>query len=90
MPSSVFGIDDRVEKEGDEIRKVIGVKMREQQMRNLVPVHSGLDQVHQSARAKIEQNVLICAHQIPGRGTRGVDIGPGTKNGESHRQHTGR
>ncbi len=89
MASSVFGVDDRIEKEGDEIRKVIGMKMGEQDVRDPMPVHPGFDQVHQGAGAEIEEDVLVRAHQIASSGTRGMHIGPGAKNGESHRQHTG-
>ena len=80
MPSSVFGIDDRIEKEGDEIRKVIGMKMGKQNMRDLVPIHTGFDQVHQRARAKIQDDRLIRPYQIPSRGTRGMHVGSRTEN----------
>jgi hypothetical protein len=89
MASSVFGIDDRIEKEGDEISKVVRVKMGKQDVRDPVPIHTGPDEVHQGAGATIEEDVLVRAHQIAGRGTRGMHIGPRAKNGESHRQHTG-
>ncbi len=53
MPASIFGIDDRVEKESDEVGEVVGVKMGEQDVGDLVPVHPGFDQIHQRAWAEI-------------------------------------
>ena len=56
MTTSIFGIDHCIEKKGDEVGKVIGVKMREQNVRDLVPVHSGFDQIHQRAWAEIQND----------------------------------
>ncbi|NJL18417.1 MAG: hypothetical protein HC938_15890 [Nitrospira sp.] len=53
-------------------------------MRDLVPVHAGLDQIHEGARTEIEQNLLVRTHQIAGRSTSGMDVGTGAKNSESH------
>jgi hypothetical protein len=89
MASSVLGVDDRIKKEGDEIRKVIGMKMGEQDVRDLVSIHTGFDQVHQSARTEIQYKMLIRAHKIASGRPRRVYIGSGTENGESHGQHTG-
>ncbi len=54
---------------------------------DLVPVHAGLDQVHQGARAKIEQNLLVRTHQVPGRSTRRMDVGSRPKNRQAHRSN---
>ncbi|MBH0207802.1 MAG: hypothetical protein HP495_04615 [Nitrospira sp.] len=80
MTTSIFGIDDCVKKEGNEVGKMIGVEMREQEMRDLVPVDASLDQIHQGARAEIQNKVLISAHEITSCGTRGMNVGPGTKD----------
>ena len=80
MTSAIFGIDDRIEKERDEIGEMVGMKMGEQQVRDLVPIHTSFDQVHQGTRAEIQEEVLIRAHEIPGRRTGGVDVGPGTED----------
>ena len=53
-------------------------------MCDLVPIHTGFDQVHQRARAKIEKDVLIRAHQISSRSPRGMHIGTRTENGQAH------
>ena len=86
MASSVFGIDDCVEKEGDEVRKMVRVKMGKQDVPDLVPIHPGFDQVHQGAGAKIEENVLVRTHQIARRGPRRVHIGPGAEDRQTHGQ----
>jgi hypothetical protein len=57
------------------------MKMREQKVRDLVPIDPGLDQIHQGAGAEIEEEVLIGAHQIPGRSTGRMDVRSGTENG---------
>lgn len=53
-------------------------------MRDPMSVYPGLNQVHQGTRTEIEKEVLISAHQIPGRGTGGMHIGPGTENSQTH------
>lgn len=89
MPTFVFGVDYRVEEKRDEIRKVVRVKMGEENVRDLVPVHSGLNEIHQGARAEIQQNSVIRLHQIAGRSAGGMDISAGAENGELHRSHVG-
>ena len=81
MAPAKLGVDHSIEEEGNKVREVVRMKMREQQMRDLVPIHSGLDQVHQGTGAEIEEEVLIGAHQIPGRSTGGMDVRSGTENG---------
>ena len=40
-----LGVVDRVEEERHEVREVVGMKVREQDVADPVPVYSGLDQV---------------------------------------------
>lgn len=58
--------------------------MGDQNMSDLISIHAGFDEVHQGARAKIQQNIVIRAHQIAGGGTARVHIGTGPKNGQLH------
>lgn len=57
------------------------MKMGEQNVRDLMSIYPGLDQVHQGTWAEIEQEVLIGVHQISCRSTGGMDVGSGTENG---------
>lgn len=84
MASSVLGIDHRVEKKGDEVGKVVGVKVGKQDVRNPMPIHARFDEIHQGTWAEIQQNVLIGSHQIPSRCSRGMHIGAGAKNSQAH------
>lgn len=89
FPALILGIDQGVEEERDEIGKVVRVKMGEENMRDPVPVHSGLDEIHQGPRAEIQQHGVIRLHQIPGRRAAGMDIGTGAENRQTHRSHIG-
>jgi hypothetical protein len=84
MASSIFGVDHRVEKERDEIGKVVRVKMGEQDVRDPVPVHAGFDQVHQCAWTEIQEHVLISSHQVSSRCSHRMHIGTGAKNSKAH------
>ena len=77
MTTSILGIDDRVEEEGNKVGKVVSVKMGKEDVRDLVPVHTSFDQVHQGAWAEIEQNLLVRTHQLAGRSTRRMHVGSG-------------
>jgi hypothetical protein len=69
-----LGVDDLVEEVRNEIRKVIGMVMRKQNVGDPVPVHTGFDQVHQRSRAEIQQERLIGLNQISGCRPRAMDI----------------
>lgn len=56
-------------------------------MGDLVSIHAGLDEIHQGARAKVQENVVIRVHQIPGCSAGRMQIGPGPENGYTHRSH---
>lgn len=75
MAPAILGVDHSIEEEGNEVGKVVGVKMGEQNVRDLVPIDPGLNQVHQGTRAEIKQELLIGAHQIPSRSTGWMDVG---------------
>lgn len=49
-----------------------------------MPIHPGFDQVHQGAGAEIQDKMLVCAHKIPGRRSRGMHVGSGTEYGQTH------
>lgn len=75
MAPAKLGVDHGIEEEGNKVGEVVGVKMREQDVRDPMPVYPGLDQVHQGTGTKIEQEVLIRTHQIACRSTAGMDVG---------------
>ena len=81
MTPAKLGVDHSIEEEGNKVGEVVRMKMREQKVRDLVPIDPSLDQIHQGAGAEIEEEVLIGAHQIPGRSTGGMDVRSGTENG---------
>ncbi len=58
----ILGENHCVKEKGDEIGKMVRVKMREQDVRDPMPVHPCFDQVHQRTWAEIQQNILIRAH----------------------------
>lgn len=80
----ILGENHCVKEKGDEIGKMVRVKMGYQNVGDLISIHAGFDEVHQGARAKIQQNIVIRAHQIAGGGTARVHIGTGPKNGQLH------
>ena len=50
-------------------------------------VRAALDEIHQGTRAEIEQQGLIGFNQIAGGGSAGMDIRPGTQDGQiDHRR----
>ena len=75
MAPTKLSVDHGIEEERNKVGEVVGVKMREQNMRDPVPIDPSLNQVHQGTRAEIKQEVLIGAHQIPSRSTGGMDVG---------------
>jgi len=48
-------------------------------------IHAALDQIHQRARAEIQQKSLIRLHQVAGRRPGRMDIGTGAENSQTHR-----
>ena len=79
-----FGEDDLVEQVCNEVRKVIGVVVRKQDMRNTMPVDAGFDEIHQRARAEIQQHDLVGVNEIAGGGPCRMDIRAGSKDGKAH------
>ena len=80
----ILGENHGVKEKGDEIGKVVRVKMGEQDVRDAMPVHAGLNKVHQGARAEIQQNMLISSHEVSSRCSGGMHIGTGAKNSKAH------
>ena len=54
FPTLILRKDHRIEEKCDEIRKMISMKMGEQDVGNPVSIHAGFHEVHQCARAKIK------------------------------------
>ena len=77
--------DQGIEEVGDEVGKVIGMVVGKENMRNSMPVHSGLHEVSQGARAKIQQYRMVSLDQIAGCRAGRMDVGTGTENRETHR-----
>ena len=81
-PSLVFAENDGIKEKRNKVREVVGVKMREQNVRDGVAIDPALDQVGECARTEIQQKGLIRLDEIPGCGARGVNIrsGPQDRN----------
>ena len=73
-----------VEEESDEIREMIGMVVRKEDVPNPMAVDAGLSKVDERARAEIQQQELVGLDQIARRRALRVDIGSGTEDGESH------
>jgi hypothetical protein len=86
MPTLILAKYHRVEKERNEIREMIGMEMGKQYVSDGVPIRAGLDQVGQRARAEIQEEQMVGAYQVAGRGARRMDIGTGAQNGDAHHQ----
>ncbi len=72
--------------EGDEVREVIGVEVREQDVANRVPVDSGLHDIGQRPRPEVQEQKLISLNDIAGCRAPGMDIGTGAEDGQAHGQ----
>jgi hypothetical protein len=88
-PSSTFIFRENhcVEEKRDEIGKMVRVKMGDQNVRDPMSVHAGLNEIHQCSRAEIQQKRLIGLHQIAGCSAGGMDIGSGAENRQTHSSH---
>mgnify|MGYP005609566075 CR=1 FL=1 len=70
----VLAEDDGIEEEGNEIRKVVGVEMRKQNMCNPVPIDTAGDQVAERAGSEVEEKSLVGLNQVPGRSACRVNV----------------
>lgn len=82
--ADMAGVERGIEKESDEIREVVGVKMGEEDITDLMPINTGLHEIVQRAWAEIEQEHLVGLDQIACRRPFGMHIGTGTQNGQLH------
>jgi len=64
---------------------MVGVVVRKQNMCNPMPVDTGLNEVHERARAEIQHNKLVGVNEIAGGGPSGMDVRPGSKDCKAHR-----
>ena len=77
-------MEDRIEKECDEIRKMVGMIVAKKEVLKAVSVHADLEEVHQCARTEVKQTELICFDQVArGRAAR-MQICAGAKNDQAH------
>lgn len=63
---------------------MVRVKVRKEDVRDLMAVHTGLDQIHQRARTEIQQERLIRLHQIAGGSAGGMNISAGAEDRQFH------
>ena len=84
LSSLVFRKNYRIEKVGDEIGKVIGMVMGEENVGNPMPVHAGLYEIHQCSWSKVQQYRVVGANKIARGCSCGVDVCAGSENGQPH------
>ncbi len=78
--SLVFRKDHRIEKIGDEVGKVVGVIVGEENVGDPMPIHTGLQEIRQRARTKIQQDRMVGADEIARCCSRGMYVCAGAKN----------
>ena len=64
LSSLVFRKDHRIEEIGDEVGKMIGVVVGEENMGDPMPVHAGPQEVRQRAWSKVQEYRMVGADEI--------------------------
>jgi hypothetical protein len=77
----VFRKDHRIEEIGDEVGKMIGVVVGEENVGDPMPVHAGLQEIRQRAWAKVQQYRMVGADEIARSCSRGMYVRPGAEDG---------
>ena len=75
--SLVFAVDDGIEEKGNEIRKMICMKVGKEDVSDSMSIDPGLHEIDQCAGSEIQQENLIGLHKISGRSTGGMHVGAG-------------